>query len=65
MEKVKQFASEHKTEIICAIGFMMAYKIGYNKGWCDYKHCVNNVFDTMKKHRYNVVQLIDPVGVSK
>ena len=60
MEKAKEFISQHKKEIACVIGGFVIYKMGYNRGFRDYKHAVTNVFNTMKKYGYNVVQLVEP-----
>ena len=59
MEKVKEFVSEHKKEIAYAVGGIILYKIAYGRGWRDYKRTVSNVFSTMRRNGYNVVQLVE------
>lgn len=62
MDKIKEFVTSHKKEIaMTACGFII-FKIGYEKGWKDYKKVVGNVFNTMKKHGYQTVRLIEPMG---
>lgn len=62
MDKIKEFVSSHKKEIaMTACGFII-FRVGYNSGWNAYKRVVNNVFNTMKKHGYQTVRLIEPTG---
>lgn len=60
MDKIKEFVSEHKRELICVAAGFIVYKVAYGHGWRDYERVVNNVFSAMKKNGYNVVQLIEP-----
>ncbi len=64
MDNVKEFISKHKTEIACVVGGIVIYKVGYSRGFRDYRSAVNSVFNAMKRYGYNVVQLIEP-GVTK
>ena len=60
MEKAREFIKNHKKEIIFAACGVALYRIGYGRGFGDYKTIVNNVFDTMQKHGYQTVRLIEP-----
>lgn len=63
MDKAKQWIMDHKQELTCAALSMMMFKLGYNRGWKDYRKVVNNVFKAMNRNGYNFVKLIKPEGM--
>ena len=58
--KFTEFLKNHKKEIMYTAAGVVIFKIGYNVGWHDYKKVTNSVFNTMQKHGYNTVKLIEP-----
>ena len=60
MDKIKEFIEQHKMEVACVVCTYLTYKIAYRRGFKDYSKVVNNVFNSMRKNGYNVVQLIEP-----
>lgn len=65
MEKIKQFVTDHKKELKLAVCGLIIFKLGYESGWKAYRKVTNNVFNTMQRHGYNTVHLVEPKGVAK
>ena len=44
MDKVKQFVSDHKKEIIFVTAVVFSYRIGYKSGFNASERAINNIF---------------------
>lgn len=48
-DKVKQFISDHKKEILFAATGLMIYRIGFRNGFNASERAINNIFDQASK----------------